>query len=83
MRAVSLGMKVTDVVTGFKGIVTGQCKYISGCNQSLVQPQVKPDGGFEEGRWFDDQRLYVDYAFSPVVLDNGATPGADKPAPVR
>ena len=52
-----LGYPVTDVVTGFSGIVTGHAVYLSGCAQSLVVPKVAGDGTFREGQWFDDQRL--------------------------
>jgi len=77
------GRQVTDKVTGFTGVATGYCQYISGCNQVLVTPPVGPAGEHREGHWIDEQRLVVDDLVSPIVLDNGASPGFDKPAPVR
>lgn len=71
-----LGITVIDRITGFKGIVTGIVYYISGCNQALVVPKVKADGGLEAGRWFDLQRL-DQQGTKKLVLDNGATPGPD------
>lgn len=78
-----LGKTATDRITGFKGVVTGYCEYISGCNQALVVPPVKADGTSVYPGWFDVQRLAIDESIPRVVLDNGDTPGCDMPAPVR
>lgn len=83
MADVELGRKATDKVTGFTGIITGLCYYISGCNQALLNPRVGPDGASREPNWFDVQRLDVDEAVDAIVLDNGATPGSDMAAPKR
>jgi hypothetical protein len=80
---IQLGVTVRDKITGFSGVVTGRAEYISGCTQCLVCPRVKDDGGMQDAHWFDEQRLLVDAGCQPVTLDNGATPGPDKPAPVR
>jgi len=78
-----LGITVQDKITGFKGIVTGYVKYITGCNQALVSPQVDATGALKESHWFDEQRLVIDDKLKPITLDNGKTPGCDKPAPKR
>ena len=78
-----LGFKATDLITGFTGIITGYCLYLSGCNQCLLTPQSTKDGAFREAQWFDVQRVKVDSMSKPVRLDNGSTPGFDKPAPKR
>lgn len=78
-----MGLTVQDRITGFKGVVTGRAQYVTGCEQALVQPPIKADGGdFVEGRWFDEDRLVVvDVA---VLEDFGRTaPGGDKPAPIK
>jgi len=77
-----LGKRVKDRITGFAGIVTGQCQYISGCSQALVAPSVGADGTFKDSQWFDEQRL-EGLGGEAIVLDNGATPGADRAAPKR
>lgn len=77
-----LGSKVQDIITGFSGVVTGRAEYISGCNQALVVPAIRPDGALPDSQWFDEQRLSV-VDESKIVLDNGNTPGCDKPAPRR
>ena len=54
-----LGQKAKDVITGFSGVVTGKCTYITGCSQSLMIPPVKPDGELIAGQWVDDDRLEI------------------------
>jgi len=76
-----LGMKVKDKITGFSGVVTGICLYLSGCNQVLVVPPVRKDGSFVDGQWLDLQRLEVTDK-KKITLDNGKTPGFDV-APLR
>jgi hypothetical protein len=78
-----LGYKCQDRVTGFVGVATGFCQYLSGCHQILLVPTVAADGAFRDGQWFDQQRVLLLPAESRVTLDNGATPGFDKEAPKR
>jgi hypothetical protein len=75
------GQEVIDRITGFTGIVTGVCDYITGCKQALIQPRIKENGDFVESRWLDMDRLTVTStpAISLAVSDNGP----DKPAPRR
>ena len=80
--AIKLGVKVQDRITGFTGVVTGRCEYLTGCHQVLVCPPVDTEGKASDSRWFDEQRCKVLDA-NPISLDNGATPGCDIPAPVR
>jgi hypothetical protein len=77
------GMKVTDIITGFTGTVTGIVSYISGCNQALVAPPLDAKGEVPESKWFDLQRLQQVPGSSILVLDNGAQPGFDKSPPTR
>lgn len=83
MDLTDLGRTATDKITGFTGVATGICFYLSGCNQVLLVPKVAADGAYKDGQWFDVQRLTVDPDAAKVVLDNGQTPGADKAAPKR
>lgn len=77
-----LGRTAKDRITGFVGIATGLSTYISGCTQVLLVPPMGPDGKLPDSHWFDLQRVEVG-PNPQVVLDNGATPGCDKPAAVR
>jgi hypothetical protein len=83
-----LGTTQRDRITGFTGVCTGVCTYLSGCNQALLAPPIAPDGSARESAWFDLQRLeeYRNAAGEttrPIVLDNAETPGFDRPAPKR
>ncbi len=54
-----LGMKVTDKVTGFRGVVTSISFDLYGCIQAIVTPETGKDGKQEDSRWFDVQRLTI------------------------
>ncbi|WP_309086432.1 hypothetical protein [Chelativorans sp.] len=77
-----LGTKVRDRITGFSGVVTGRVEYLTGCNQVLVSPPAKEDGSLVAAEWLDEQRLEV-ISEDRILLDNGASPGCDRPAPRR
>jgi len=80
--SVTLGAEYRDKVTGFKGICTGFCEYISGCNQALLIPRMGKDGKSPDGGWYDVQRL--ERAGKKIIkLDNSETPGCDMAAPIR
>jgi hypothetical protein len=79
---INLGSKYRDKITGFEGIATGFCQYISGCHQALICPPVAADGAKRDSNWFDVQRLEQLEA-EPITLCNGQTPGCDLPAPKR
>lgn len=79
---IELGQQYKDRITGFTGIATGHCNYISGCAQTLLAPETGDAGDFRESQWFDDQRLERT-GKRAVVLANGDTPGCDRCAPKR
>lgn len=85
MNVINLGDRCVDKITGFRGVVTGHCQYISGCDQILLQPRVKDDGDAVNGRWFDIDRCEVVEA-GAVSIDSVSSvkrPGADSPAPIK
>lgn len=79
---IKLGRVYRDVLTGFEGVAVGVVDYLTGCSQVLLQPKAK-DGAFVDSHWLDVQRCRLDTESPAVALDNGATPGFDKPAPIR
>jgi hypothetical protein len=81
-QTISLGQTVTDQITGFSGVVTGRCEYITGCHQVLVQPRVNEKGDYVEARWIDEDRLDAQ-AVDIVSLRRVVNPGFDKEAPKR
>ena len=55
-----LGLKVTDKVTGFEGVISSIGFDLFGCVQAVLAPRANADGKTEDSRWFDVQRLEVD-----------------------
>ena len=51
------GDEVIEKITGLKGIITGTCYYLTGCNSYLLT--VKPKDEFTEPLtlWYDEGRL--------------------------
>lgn len=75
-----LGTTAKDKITGFSGVVVGRVEYLTGCNQVLLVPKVGKDGSLREAQWFDEQRC-DQVGKVKVAIDNGPSPGFDKPAP--
>ena len=79
-----LGIEVKDKITGLVGVTTGMAKYITGCNQYLVQP--KGDGTrYPDASWIDEGRL--EQTKNGVVIKEddvkGENKGCDIPAPIK
>ena len=53
----SNGDKVKEIVTGFTGVITGPCHYITGCNTYLVVAKVKDEFSTAKTNWYDEGRL--------------------------
>jgi hypothetical protein len=62
-----LGLKATDVVTGFKGVVTSVCFDLYGCVQVALNPGAGEDGKLGDGHWFDAKRIKVT-STKPVMV---------------
>ena len=78
-----LGSTVRDVITGFEGVVIGHVVYLTGCNQTLVQPRAKDKDSRPQSEWFDDSRMQL-VAGARVELPRAAAePGCDRAAPHR
>jgi hypothetical protein len=77
-----LGVTFIDKVTKFRGVATGYASYLTGCAQALLIAEAK-DGKSGAAQWIDVQRLDRDDSVPRIVIDNGATPGCDAPAPIR
>ncbi len=84
IEEIGFGDEVSDVVTGFVGIVTAKALYATGCNQVLVSPPVKKDGDFATGQWFDVERVKLERAgkISIATSPSGGPRGSDT-APAR
>jgi hypothetical protein len=79
-----IGQTLKDVITGFTGIATGRCEYVTGCTQLLLQPPTKENGDFVESRWLDEDRLVLVSDANRGFLERFARSiGPDKEAPRR
>lgn len=84
-----LGHRVTDRVSGYKGVVTSITFDLYGCVQGLVHPGITTDGKIGEQCWFDITRLSVDgstpvmerpsFDWSPEAVSLGMKGPAEKP----
>ena len=77
---IDLGKKYRCKITGYEGVATGFCEYISGCNQVLLAHSARD--GESKSHWFDVQRL-EEVPSTRIVLENAPTPGFDSRAPKR
>ncbi len=80
MFKIKMGSTVKDKVTGFTGIVTARCEFISGCLQYCVLPKSGKDGKYPDHQYFDEERLIV--VKKPLVMARRST-GGPQPSPVR
>ena len=76
-----IGSKVSDKITGIRGVVIARADYISGCNQYLMQPdstkQQKKDNTKSDSIWFDGPRLNQLNGSSLVVDTSEKRTGED------
>jgi len=62
MEAIKLGHIAKDTVTGFEGVATARCTYLSGKDARILVENFHDGKVVEE--WFDESRL-VDQSASP------------------
>ena len=73
------GATVTDVISGFTGVVGGFSTYITGCDRYLLEPTDAKT----ESKWFDADRLKQDVHADIVVLPGKTSNGAGREADRR
>ena len=86
-----LGLRATDAVTGFTGVVTSICFDLYGCIQAAINPGLGADGKPMDSHWYDVNRLTVndpkpvmqlpDFVAGPQ--SEGKQGAAEKPMPSR
>jgi len=54
-----LGKTGKDKITGFKGILTSRCEFLTGCNRYCVQPTELKDGKPIDGIYFDEAQIEI------------------------
>ena len=54
----NLGSEVSDIITGFKGIIRVRSEYLTGCNTYGIQSQkLNKEGDITDWIWFDENQL--------------------------
>jgi len=80
MGPIQLGEKVRDKVTGFVGIATARIKYLNGCIQFCVKPEVTEPGKMPDGIYIDDIQLEVIGEGLTVIQEPDGGPQQDVPS---
>ena len=79
-KAIELGNKVKDKVSGLTGIATSRVEYLNGCVQYCIKPPVDKDGKLIEGEYFDEEQVaFVGKGVSVKSKPTGSTQ-ADVPS---
>lgn len=77
MKAIELGRRVKDMVTGFEGISVSAHDYLNGCRRISIQPPIDKDGKVPDIETFDETQLYyVDR--EPAIQGQNTTGGPEK-----
>ena len=54
-----LGDKAKDKITGFKGILTARCEFLTGCNRYCIQPTKLKNGQPIDSIYFDEAQIEI------------------------
>lgn len=83
MFTLELGKKAKDKITGFQGILTARCEFLTGCNRYCIQPTELKDGKPIDSIYFDEAQIEI---ISDGILAEevqGDKKGACSPCPVK
>lgn len=73
-----LGIEASDIVTGFKGIITGRVQHLTGCNTYGLKPKVDTEGKISPDEWFDETRIRIKKNAKIVNIVSAAEDDFDK-----
>jgi len=76
---IKLGQEVQDVISGYKGRVTGLMEYITGCKQALITPRVDEKGEMRDPHYVDVDRLVIMGEAISLPITAPAGPSAPTP----
>lgn len=54
-----LGKKAKCKITGFSGIITSRCEFLTGCDRYCLQPTELKDGKPIDGIYFDEAQIEI------------------------
>lgn len=55
----TLGERAKDKITGFEGVITVRCEFLTGCNRYCIQPTELKDGKPVESIYFDEAQITI------------------------
>lgn len=83
MFTLELGQRAKDKITGFEGILTSRCEFLTGCNRYCIQPTELREGKPVDSLYFDEACIeIVGEGISPKEVQ-GEEMGACSPDPSR
>ena len=56
---IKLGVIAKDKITGFEGVVTARCEFLTGCNRYCIQPRELHNGKPLDGIYFDEGQIEI------------------------
>lgn len=59
MFKLELGLRAKDKITGFEGVLTSRCEFLTGCNRYCIQPTELRDGKPIDSLYFDEAQIEV------------------------
>ena len=78
-----LGKRAVDKITGFSGVLTSRCEFLTGCNRYCIQPTELKDGKPIDSIYFDEDQIdIVGDAIKPEDVQ-GEKNGACSPCPTK
>ena len=54
-----LGKRAKDKITGFEGILTARCEFLTGCSRYCIQPTELKDGKPIDSIYFDEAQIEI------------------------
>jgi hypothetical protein len=83
MFTLELGQRAKDKITGFEGILTSRCEFLTGCNRYCIQPTELRDGKPVDSLYFDEACLEIVGEGISAKEVQGEERGACSPDPSR
>lgn len=78
-----LGKIAKDKITGFAGVLTARCEFLTGCNRYCIQPTELKDGKPIDGIYFDEAQIEIISNGISAKTVQGKEKGACSPNPSK
>ncbi len=83
MFTLELGRRAKDKITGFEGILTSRCEFLTGCNRYCIQPTELREGKPVDSLYFDEAQIEIVGEGISAENVQGKKKGACSPDPSR